>query len=71
MKTLCIECPDGLADRLERLVQEGWVADQQQAMIEALRRFLDSHSPELTESQVLADVEWGHHDYARIADIGE
>ena len=61
MKTLTIECPDSLADRLERLVQAGWVADEQQAMIEALRRFLDSHRPEIIESQVLADVEWGLH----------
>jgi predicted transcriptional regulator len=61
MKTLTIECPDGLADRLERLVRAGWVADEQQAMIEALRRFLDSHRPEITESQILADVEWGLH----------
>ena len=61
MKTLTIECPDSLVDRLERLVQAGWVVDQQQAMIEALRRFLDSHRPEIIESQVLADVEWGLH----------
>jgi len=61
MKTLSIECPDGLAERLEQMVREGWVADQQQAMVEALRRFLDSHRPELIESQVLADVEWGLH----------
>ncbi len=61
MKTLCVECPDELADRLEVLVRDGWVADQQQAVIEALRRFLDSHRPELTESQILADVEWGLH----------
>lgn len=61
MKTLSVECPDGLADRLEQLVREGWIVDQQQAVIEALRRFLDSHRPELIESQILADVEWGLH----------
>jgi hypothetical protein len=61
MRTLSIECPDSLADRLTQFVCEGWVADEQQAVIEALRRFLDSHRPELTESQVLADVEWGLH----------
>jgi len=61
MKAINIECPDWLADRLARFVREGWVADEQQAMIEALRRFLDSHRPELIESQVLADVEWGLH----------
>jgi hypothetical protein len=59
MKTLAIECPDGLADRLERLVRIGLVADEQQAMIEALRRFLDSCRPETHESQILADVGWG------------
>jgi hypothetical protein len=61
MKTLSIECPDSLVDRLAQLVREGWVADEQQAVIEALRRFLDSHRPELIESQVLADLEWGLH----------
>jgi metal-responsive CopG/Arc/MetJ family transcriptional regulator len=61
MKTLSIQCPDALAERLEQLVREGWVASQEQAIVEALRRFLDSHRPELIESQVLADVEWGLH----------
>jgi len=61
MKTLSIECPDWLADRLARLVREGWVVDEQQALLEALRRFLDSHRPELIESQILSDVEWGLH----------
>ncbi len=61
MKTLSIQCPDALAERLEQLVRDGWVPDQEQAIIEALRRFLDSHRPELIESQVLADVEWGLH----------
>jgi hypothetical protein len=61
MKTLNVECPDLLAQRLSQLVHDGWVADEQQVMIEALRRFLDSHRPELVESQILADVEWGLH----------
>jgi Arc/MetJ-type ribon-helix-helix transcriptional regulator len=61
MKSVTIQCPDALADDLHRLVREGWFADEQQALIEALRRFLDSHRPELTESQVLADVAWGLH----------
>ena len=43
------------------MVREGWVADEQQALIEALRRFLDSHRPELIESQVSSDVLWGLH----------
>jgi hypothetical protein len=61
MKTFSIECPDGLAEQLRRLVRDGWVADEQQAVVEALRRFLDSHRPELIESQVSSDVQWGLH----------
>jgi hypothetical protein len=61
MKTFNIECPDWLADRLTLLVREGWVVNEQQAIIEALRRFLDSHRPELIQSQILSDVEWGLH----------
>lgn len=61
MKTLSVDCPDGLAEQLQRLVREGWVADEQQALLEALRRFVDAHRPELIESQVGADVRWGLH----------
>jgi metal-responsive CopG/Arc/MetJ family transcriptional regulator len=61
MKTLSITFPDALADRLERYVREGWVAGPEQAVVEALRRFLDSHRPELMGRQVLDDVEWGLH----------
>lgn len=61
MKTLSITFPDALADRLEQYVREGWVADSEQAVVEALRRFPDSHRPELIERQVLDDVEWGVH----------
>lgn len=61
MKTISIAFPDALVDRLDRLVREGWVSDPEQAVVEALRRFLDSHRPELMETQVLDDVEWGLH----------
>ncbi len=61
MKTLSIALPDALADRLEQYVREGWVADSEQAVVEALRRFLDSHRPGLIERQILGDVEWGLH----------
>jgi len=62
MTTLTIECPDDLAQRLEALVRAGWVPSEQQAMIEALRRFLASHRPEISKSQVRTDVGWGLHD---------
>ena len=59
MKSITVECPDQLHEQLQKLVQSGWVKDQQEAMVEALRRFLDSHRPDLQETQILKDVEWG------------
>lgn len=61
MTTLNIECPDWLAERLEALVREGWVPDRQHAVLEALRRYLEAHRPEVMESHVRADVKWGLH----------
>lgn len=61
MTTLNIECPDWMAKRLEQLVRDGWIESQQQAILEALRRYLDSHRDELVEAQIRADVEWGLH----------
>ena len=61
MTTLSIQCPDALAQRLQQLVRDGWVTNEQEAIIEALRRFLESHRPELIESQIHSDIEWGLH----------
>jgi len=61
MKTLVIECPDKLLESLDRLVRDGWVETPSQAVIEALRRFLQSHRTDLLEAQVHDDVEWGLH----------
>jgi predicted transcriptional regulator len=59
MTTLSIEFPDALAKQLQSLVREGWALDEQQIVIEALRRYLDAHRPQLIETQVMADVDWG------------
>jgi Arc/MetJ-type ribon-helix-helix transcriptional regulator len=59
MKTLSVEIPEQLGQRLDVFVQSGYAPNAQQTMIEALRRFLDSHEPALIEQQVLADVAWG------------
>ncbi|HUO08540.1 MAG TPA: ribbon-helix-helix domain-containing protein [Phycisphaerae bacterium] len=61
MTSVQVEFPDDLAKRLDQLVAQGWMANRQQAIVEALRRFLDAHRPELMKSQMLADVEWGLH----------
>lgn len=56
---MVIECPEHLHKQLDALVRAGWVQDANQAAIEALRRFLESHRPTLIEQQILKDVEWG------------
>ncbi len=59
MTTLTIQCPDQLAEQLDRFVKEGWGTDIGDTIVEALRRFLDSHRPDIVRKQMLADVEWG------------
>ena len=53
--------PDQLMQQMERLVKEGWFADLDTLITDALRRFLDSHRPELMEHFIQEDVEWGLH----------
>ena len=61
MKTMVLECPERLHDGVRDLVESGWMRDEQDVVMEALRRFLESHRPKVMESQILQDVEWGLH----------
>lgn len=61
MTTLTLQCPDQLAEQLDDFEREGWAADSGEALVEALRRFLESHRPDIARAQVLTDVEWGLH----------
>lgn len=61
MTTLTIQCPDQLAEQLDSFVKAGWAGNIGDTVVEALRRFLDSHRPDTVRTQVLADVEWGLH----------
>jgi Arc/MetJ-type ribon-helix-helix transcriptional regulator len=61
VKTLVIECPDQLHEQLQGLVRDGWWKDANTAVVEALRRFLETHRPAITEDQIRRDVEWGLH----------
>lgn len=51
--------PDQLLDQAKLLVSNGWAADVDEILADALRRYLESHSAELTESFLREDVEWG------------
>ena len=61
MKTIQMEVPEQLYKKAIGLVKEGWFRDEKDIFSEALRRFLDSHQPELMEKFVLDDVDWGLH----------
>jgi Arc/MetJ-type ribon-helix-helix transcriptional regulator len=59
MKTIQAEVPDQLYAQAARLVEAGWFRDESDVVLEALRRFLESHQPELLEQFIREDVEWG------------
>ena len=61
MKTVQMEVPERLYKNAVVLVKEGWFRDEKEIFSEAIRRFLDSHRPELMEKFILDDVEWGLH----------
>ena len=58
MKTITLECPDRLHEQLAKLVAAGWFKSPEDAVLEAVRRYLSLHSVELQEMQIMADVQW-------------
>ena len=61
MQTIQSEVPERLYKNIIALIKEGWFQDEKEVFSEAIRRFVDSHRPELMEKFVLNDVEWGLH----------
>jgi hypothetical protein len=53
------EIPGQLWQQAQILVQQGWAGNLQEIVTEALRRYLESHQPVLTETLIRDDVEWG------------
>ncbi len=56
-----ISLPSGLAKQAQEQIQAGWFPDINSLVIEALRRFLETHRDELMERFIREDVEWGLH----------
>lgn len=54
-----IEIPDRLLVQAQTLVAAGWFRDLNELMLDALRRFLESHRADLLEEFIRQDVEWG------------
>ncbi len=59
MKTIETEISDGLDRAIDALVERGWYSNRDEVLQEALRRFLESHQPDLMERFIRQDVEWG------------
>jgi len=55
------EIPVRLLDEMQMLVAAGWFRNLDELMLDALRRFVESHRAELMERFIREDVEWGLH----------
>lgn len=55
------EVPDSLLMQAQQLVEAGWFRSLDKVMLDALRRYVESHRAELMESFIREDVEWGLH----------
>jgi Arc/MetJ-type ribon-helix-helix transcriptional regulator len=51
--------PPRLAREIEALIEAGWYSNLDSVVLEALRRFADSHRTELMEAFAREDIEWG------------
>ncbi len=60
-ETVKANLPIRLVSEMESLVRDGWFEDIDDLIADALRRYLDSHQPDLMERYVRQDVEWGLH----------
>jgi Arc/MetJ-type ribon-helix-helix transcriptional regulator len=57
--TLEVEVPQKLQEEMQALVEAGWFRSLDEIVVDALRRFVDSHRGELMEERIREDVEWG------------
>lgn len=53
------EIPARLLLEVRSLVESGWFRSVDEVIVDAVRRFVESHQTELMEKFVREDVEWG------------
>jgi Arc/MetJ-type ribon-helix-helix transcriptional regulator len=54
-----VRLPDPVLRELECLIEQGWFHSRDEVIELALRKFLNSHRPELMERAIREDVDWG------------
>ena len=59
--TVQTDVPIRLLTEMQTLVEAGWFRDLDELMVNALRRFVESHRTELMERFIREDVAWGLH----------
>lgn len=57
--TIQTEVPIGLLTQAQKLVETGWFRSLDEVVVDALRRFLETHRLELMEEFIRQDIEWG------------
>ena len=57
--TIQTDVPVRLLTEMQKLVDAGWFRDLDDLMLDALRRFVESHRAELMERFIREDVDWG------------
>lgn len=58
-KLIQTEIPIGLLTQAQDMVEAGWFRNLDDLVLDALRRYLESHRSELKENFLRQDVEWG------------
>jgi Arc/MetJ-type ribon-helix-helix transcriptional regulator len=54
-----ISLPPRIAEQIQEQIRQGWFSDLNSLVIEALRRYLETHSNEMIYHWISQDVEWG------------
>jgi hypothetical protein len=57
--TVAAEIPLRLLGEMTSLVDAGWFRDLDELILEALRRYVESHGAQLMEDFIREDVAWG------------
>ena len=58
-KSFKAQIPKELDQQIDVLIERGWFPSRQHIIELALRKFLNSHRPELMEQYIREDIEWG------------
>jgi Arc/MetJ-type ribon-helix-helix transcriptional regulator len=57
--TVKTQVPIQIRKEMQRLIKDGWYMNEDDLILDALRRFLSTHQADLLTQQIREDVEWG------------